>query len=362
MPNVLVCIPTLGRTTLELFEVVDDPATRRVIDRSVCYSPDEVAEAIRALVTREVEVHLALFHGAVGPANLPAPSLVSDDVVHDIEREEFRAPTILPALRAALLAFRESHPAVPCILHHGSGFFAGLPLCERTYAIEPAEGRRLGLDRAGFHGVFHAATVAGVHRDSSDEKSAPVRTFSICLEPTVEAAAIVDQRPTMVTGGITPLEGLPGQTTCGEIDPGMVLILAQEHHWSPEQIADALTRESGLLGLVGRPITLGELFASADESTRLAREMMLYRLLLSAGMAIGAMGGIDRIVFSGRHAHAGDVIGPWLCERLARLPGNVAPQVERMNRPLVELLLEDALRLHEDQTRNGNVCEALRSE
>jgi acetate kinase len=359
MMNVLVCIPTLGRTTLELFAVDESLETRRVVERGVHYTPDEVAAAMQSLATRGVAIHLALFYGPVGPANQPGPMLANDEVLLQIEDEEFRAPTTLPAVRAALRAFRESYPMIPSVFHHGSGFFAGLPACERTYAIEPAEGRRLGLDRVGFQGLFHAATVAGMHHARLREQHVPVRTLSICLEPTVEAAAIVNDRPVMVTGGVTPLEGLPGQTTCGEIDPGMVLILAQEHHWSPEQIAEALTRESGLLGLVGRPITLSELFASNDEPTRLAREMMLYRLLLVSGMAVGVMGGIDRIVFSGRHAQAGEVIGPWLRERLGRLPGGMPPRLEWMYRPMVELLLEEALRLHEELIRDREVCGAI---
>ena len=63
----------------------------------------------------------------------------------------------------------------------------------------------------------------------------------------------------MVTSGATPLEGLPGHTTCGELDPSIVLTLADKLHWGPEQINGVLTMESGLLGLTGSPMTMASL-------------------------------------------------------------------------------------------------------
>jgi hypothetical protein len=338
MQRILVCMPTLGRSSVEVWEVPADGGdgkSTRVHDCGVLESPGEVVDAMRGLADRTQRLALGVFHGPFGGTDVEGPLLVHEGVLHRVEELAPRAPTTLPAIAEALRAFAINFPNVPSVFAHGSGFFAPLPPCERYYAIEPEEGRRRGMERTGFHGLFHAAAVQEIDVDSK------VRTLSICLEPCPEAAAIVGTRPVMVTSGATPVEGLPGQTTCGEIDPGMVLILAQEHHWSPEQIAEALTQESGMLGLVGRPIDLTELFASHDEATRLARDMMLYRLQMTAGMAIATMGGLDRIVFSGRHAAAGDVIGPWLCKRLPRA---VSPTVTCVDTPFVELLLDCAMK------------------
>jgi acetate kinase len=120
----------------------------------------------------------------------------------------------------------------------------------------------------------------------------------------------------MVTGGATPLEGLPGLTTCGEIDPALVLTLGDRLGWGPEQVDRLLSRESGLLGLAGRPVTLDEVFFQDQPDLRLAREVMTYRILLACGAAVAALGGLDALVFSGRFARAGEVLGPVLVERL----------------------------------------------
>jgi len=41
----------------------------------------------------------------------------------------------------------------------------------------------------------------------------PARILSICLDAQPEIAAVLGRRPITVTGGATPLEGLPGETT-----------------------------------------------------------------------------------------------------------------------------------------------------
>ncbi len=120
----------------------------------------------------------------------------------------------------------------------------------------------------------------------------------------------------MVTGGMTPLEGLIGQTTCGDIDPGIVLVMAQRMQWGPEKINRTLTSEGGLLGLVGRAITWDQLFSANSPDLGFVRQVVQYRLLLACGAAIAAMGGLDAVVFSGQYSSVGQKLGPWLESRL----------------------------------------------
>ncbi|MCG3178282.1 MAG: Acetate kinase [Phycisphaerae bacterium] len=140
--------------------------------------------------------------------------------------------------------------------------------------------------------------------------------LAICLEPRPEVAAVASGRPIAVSGGVTPLKGLPGETTCGEMDPGIILDIARQEHWGPEQIDHVLTRRSGLVGLTGRRLSLAQVLRSQGERYRLARDVMRYRILMLAGAGLAAMGGLDAIVFSGRYAPLGRTLGPWMRERL----------------------------------------------
>jgi hypothetical protein len=147
------------------------------------------------------------------------------------------------------------------------------------------------------------------------------RLLSLCLEPRPEVVAVNDGCPLMVTSGATPLEGLPGDCSAGEADPAIVFTLAQAGGLGPEAIHHMLTHGSGLTGLVGHATTLGEVAAAGGAASRHARGVFRHRLLLAVGAGVAALDGLDGIVFSGRYAHAGDHLGPFLLEKLGRLPG-----------------------------------------
>lgn len=221
-------------------------------------------------------------------------------------------------------------PDCPVTLFFETAFFVHLPECERVYAIDPNLQEHPGLRRYGYHGLFHEAAA----RSTAE---CP-RIVSICLEPHPEVAAVADGAPVMVSGGLTPMEGLPGQTSCGEIDSGMLLALSRREHWGPEQINTLLTQKSGLLGLTGQPVTLRDVMRSERDEFRLARRLVDYRILQQVGKALAAMGGFDRIVFSGRHADVGREIGPWLAERLPTNGSAVTPVWQCFEMPLMKII------------------------
>jgi acetate kinase len=203
-----------------------------------------------------------------------------------------------------------------------TAFFVNLPESERRYAIGDAS-----LRRYGYHGLFHQAACM---QSEGRRSSGCTRTLSLCLEPRPELAAVIDHTPIMVTSGTTPLEGLPGETTCGEIDPSIILTLAKQLKWGPEQINTLLTRQSGMFGLTGRHVRLGKVMAACSarndpdgpldshggNRVALACAVLAYRILLAAGAGVAAMGGVDRIVMSGQYVHLGRALAGWLSKRL----------------------------------------------
>jgi acetate kinase len=250
------------------------------------------------------------------------------------------APLHLPPVLSLVEACADRFEGVPIALVFQTAFFVGLPARERVYALEP--GAAEGARRYGFHGILHEAACLQVARRRPRD-GGPPRVLSICLARRPELAAVIGTRPVMVTGGATPLEGLPGETSCGEIDPGLIAVLARRLRWSPEQIDGALARESGLSGLLGRPATLPEVLESTSGDGLLAREVFLHRLLLSAGAGVAAMSGVDAVIFCGPYAHLGESLSPWLSDLCARWrTGPVS--VEIFGLPLSQAVAEAALR------------------
>jgi acetate kinase len=228
------------------------------------------------------------------------------------------APLHLPAtIEAARLALEVFEEAL-VVLVFETAFFHRLPQRERLCGLDANTRRRLVPQRVGFHGLYHEAacrqTVAKrLHLDHGGS----CRALSICLEPRPELAAVIDRRPIMVTGGQTPLEGLVGETDCGELDPGIVLRLAARPDLGPEEVNEVLTRDSGLLALTGKAVSLQTVLCATGEEYRLAREVFTYHLLQACGAGIAALGGLDAIVFSGRYAAAGKALSSAIVPHLA---------------------------------------------
>jgi acetate kinase len=252
-----------------------------------------------------------------GGAEFRRPTPVSADVLEKIEKLVPHAPLHLPAVLTLIRCCKDVFPGTPVVLAFQTAFFAGLASRERLYALENGLTKSLGLRRYGFHGILHEAAchhVARLRRKRGIRAAA--RVLSLCLGPRPELAAVIGSRPLMVTSGATPLEGIPGETVCGELDPSVVLTLREKMEWGPEKINMVLTQESGLLGLVGEPTTIQTLFESDNPDVKEAREIVQYRILQACGAGIAAMGGLDAIVFSGRYAAVGELHGPWLASRL----------------------------------------------
>jgi len=252
-----------------------------------------------------------------GGSIFDGPRVVSADVLGRLEALVPHAPLHLPPVLGLIRRCHKVFAGVPIVLVFETAFFAGLPPREHLYGVDTNLTQSPGLRRYGFHGLFHEAACARVARDWRAARTIQsVRVLSVCLEPSPEVAAALGNRPMMVTGGATPLEGILGQTTCGQIDPSIVLALAREMAWGPEQINTVLTQQSGLRGLLGRPSTLEEVFNSGLDDAQRACDILRYRILQACGAGIATMGGVDTIVFSGRFVRVGDMLGPWLASRL----------------------------------------------
>jgi acetate kinase len=251
-----------------------------------------------------------------------APARVSAETLEKLESLVPFAPLHLPALIELARRCEEAFVDVPIIIVFETSFFAALPPYERRYGLDPDAATGSAPCRFGYHGIFHAAACRSATQNlEGDNVSSTPRIISICLEPQPEIAAVMGHRPMMVTSGATPLEGLPGHTTCGELDPSIVLTLADKLHWGPEQINGALTMDSGLLGLTGSPVTMASLWKTEGGKCHLARKIIDYRILQACGASIAALGNVDAVVFSGRFADNGNVLGPWLVSKLQSLPG-----------------------------------------
>lgn len=251
-----------------------------------------------------------------GGCEFVSPALIDDNVLDRISLLVPQSPGDLTAVLHLIRCSQRWFGSCRQVAVFDTAFFAGAA-CESefgspesVYAIAPELSRELNLYRLGYEGILHEAAcrhVAEQVRHAAGSLSAS-RILSICLEPRPEIAAVVDGRPVMVTGGVGRIGGLPGECSCGDIDPTIVLMMADGLGMSVPQIEVELGRNSGLVGLLDQATSIPDLMNSKDETTQLARAVFEYRLRQACGSAAAAMGGIDAVVFSGRYHSLGSQV------------------------------------------------------
>jgi acetate kinase len=245
--------------------------------------------------------------------------LAGHRVVHGGER--FTAPVRLdPPVLAAL---RDLVPLAP--LHNGpalrvmrwlaahrpeleqwacfdTAFHATLPAEAATYAI-PADWRRQGLRRFGFHGLSHqhVAEVVAERKQPAATSAPPLRLISCHLGAGCSLCAIAGGRSIDTTMGFTPMEGLVMATRCGSVDPGLLLHQLRRG-LSVEELDQALHTRSGLLALSELSGSMQELRAAATAGhggAQLAIAVFRHRLLREIGAMAASLGGVDVLAFTG---------------------------------------------------------------
>jgi acetate kinase len=204
------------------------------------------------------------------------------------------------ALRALAAAERFAGADTPQVGVFDTAFHADLPLGTHSYA-GPREWLERGIRRFGFHGINHEYVA---HRAARllVRPLAGQRLITCHLGSGCSLAAVRDGRSVDTTMGFTPLDGLVMGTRSGSLDPGLILHLLREPGASVDALDVVLNQESGLRGLSGRSGDLREVLAAradGDADARLAFDVYVHRLRSHIGAMLGALGGLDGIVFTG---------------------------------------------------------------
>jgi len=182
-----------------------------------------------------------------------------------------------------------------------TAFHATLAAEAATYAI-PADWRRQGLRRFGFHGLSHqhVAKVVAERRPPA-AAAPPLRLISCHLGAGCSLCAIAGGRSIDTTMGFTPMEGLVMATRCGSVDPGLLLHQLRRG-LSVEELDQALNGQSGLLSLSELSGSMQELRAAAAAGhggAQLAIAVFRHRLLQEIGAMAASLGGVDVLAFTG---------------------------------------------------------------
>jgi acetate kinase len=215
----------------------------------------------------------AVAHRVVHGGELREPTLIDDALVARLHALVDLAPLHNAPALAAIESARRALPDVPHVAVFDTAFHATIPEIATTYAL-PAE-RRREIHRYGFHGLSV--------QWASEQVRVP-RLVVCHLGGGCSVTAVRDGRSVDTTMGFTPLEGLPGATRSGSVDPGALLYLLRGG-LQVEELDQMLEHDSGLAALGGLDDPLG--FG-----------VFTYGVAKAVAAMAVALGGLDALVFT----------------------------------------------------------------
>ncbi len=233
-----------------------------------------------------------------GGSLFTAPTLITDEVVAQIERVSALAPLHNPANLAGIRAAREVMTDVPHVAVFDTAFHQSMPAAAYTYALDRDVAQAHGVRRYGFHGTSHEFVA---HR-AAELLGRPLEELKLIvlhLGNGSSATAIDGGRSIDTSMGLTPLEGLVMGSRSGDVDPGALLHLLRTG-LEVDELDRLLNKRSGLLGLTGRGDMRDVVQAAddGDEDARLALDVWSHRIRHYVGAYLAQLGGLDALVFT----------------------------------------------------------------
>ena len=226
--------------------------------------------------------------------------IVTPEVEKGIESLIDLAPVHNKGHLAGIRAVNELMPNTPQVTVFDNAFHSTMPDYAYLYAIPYDLYKKYHVRRYGFHGTSHryvshrVCEMLGV-----DINTQKIITCHIGNGASV--AAIKNGKVIDTSMGLTPLAGLMMGSRCGDIDPSAVTYLMEKLNKTPQEMANFLNKESGVLGITGISSDMRDVENAdnnGDKMAHLALEMYSYRIKKYIGAYAAAMNGVDIIVFT----------------------------------------------------------------
>lgn len=242
----------------------------------------------------------AIGHRVVhGGLKFSAPTLITDEVLAEIERLVPVAPLHNPANITGIRTARALRPDLPQVAVFDTAFHTTMPEYAARYAIDVETADAHRIRRYGFHGTSHAY-VSRRAAELLGREPEEVNVIVLHLGNGASASAVRGGRCVDTSMGLTPLEGLVMGTRSGDIDPAVTFHLKRVAGMSEDDVDVLLNKRSGLVGLCGdndmREIR--RRIEEGDDSARLAFEIYIHRLKKYIGAYYAVLGRVDAVVFT----------------------------------------------------------------
>ena len=226
--------------------------------------------------------------------------IVTPEVEKGIESLIDLAPVHNKGHLAGIRAVDHLLPTTPQVTVFDNAFHSTMPDYAYLYAVPYEIYTKYHVRRYGFHGTIHRYVSHRVAElEGKDIKDLKIITCHIGNGASV--AAIKDGKVVDTSMGLTPLAGLMMGSRSGDIDPSAVTYIMDKLHMQPQEMAEYLNKQSGVLGISGVSSDMRDVEKAAKEGNKMAQlalTMYDYRIKKYIGSYAAVLNGVDVIVFT----------------------------------------------------------------
>ena len=169
------------------------------------------------------------------------------------------------------------------------------------YALPYEYYEKYKIRKYGYHGTSHkfvatkAAKLLGFECKN-------LKIITCHLGNGASITAIQNGRSIDTSMGFTPVDGLIMGTRTGEIDPGVLIYIADKEHLNVTGVNNLINKKSGVAGISQLSSDMRDLEVAAaegNEKALLALNMYAYKVKKFIGSYIAVLNGLDILIFTG---------------------------------------------------------------
>ncbi len=253
-------------------------------------------------VIKDVNEITAVGHRVVnGGENYKESVLIDNDVKKTIEACIELAPLHNPANLKGIISVEKLIPGIPQVAVFDTSFHQTMPDYAYMYALPYEYYEKYRIRKYGYHGTSHkyvAHKAAGIiGKDIKDLKIITCHLGNGASITAVQNGISVD-----TSMGFTPVDGLIMGTRTGEVDPGVLVFIADKENLNVTGVNNMINKKSGVFGISQISSDMRDLETAADAGNKkaiLALKMYAYKVKKFIGSYCAAMNGVDLLVFTG---------------------------------------------------------------
>jgi acetate kinase len=253
-------------------------------------------------VIKNVSDIMAVGHRVVqGGEEFQESVMIDENVKHAIEKYIELAPLHNPANLKGILSVEKHIPGIPQVAVFDTSFHQTMPDYAYMYAIPYELYEKYKIRKYGYHGTSHKF-VAGKAANLLGRELKDLKIITCHLGNGSSMTAIKNGVSIDTSMGFTPVDGLIMGTRTGEIDPGVLIYLADKEHLSLPGISNLINKKSGVAGISQLSSDMRDLEMASFEGNpkaKLALKMFAYRVKKYIGAYTAAMNGLDLLIFTG---------------------------------------------------------------